>query len=78
MIDVQSSGVLKTTALVENRDGKFVGPEEEHVIAAQESLNISESGQTFINFDDQDGPDSYPFVMMTYVIIRDSIKGKIF
>ena len=75
VLDVISSGVLKTTALIENRNGKFVGPEEQYVMAALASSEISNKGDTFINFNDQDGDDSYPFVMMTYVIFRASTNG---
>ena len=65
---------MKTTALIENLDGNFVGPEELTVEEAQNNAEFV-GDNTFGNFLDVSGKNSYPFVMMNYVVIRKQIKG---
>ena len=69
-------GILKTTSLIENRDGYYVGPEEQYVIAAQENIENDKGVNSFVPFVDLHGTDSYPIVSLTYLILSNSVKGK--
>ena len=73
-LDIVAEGVLQTTALIQNLNGNFVGPEN-----VEKTLkNIDVDNNNFADFLDMNGYDSYPFIMMNYVILNDKTKGKFF
>lgn len=54
-------------ALIENREGKFVGPSSQTASIALARVNLSENLRTFIP--DPAGAESYPIVTMTWILV---------
>ena len=65
---------MQTTALIENLDGNFVGPEHYYLEEAMRNAKLSDDN--FSDYLDMKGSDSYPFIMMNYVIIKGEVSGK--
>ena len=55
------------TALLENREGKFVRPTQESCIAALAAAEMPENLRVFVP--DPAGPDSYPIVTFTWILL---------
>jgi phosphate transport system substrate-binding protein len=55
------------TALLENREGKFVRPTQESCISALDAAEMPENLRVFVP--DPAGPDSYPIVTFTWILL---------
>jgi phosphate transport system substrate-binding protein len=56
------------TALLENKEGKFVWPNEENLRAALASAQMPENLRVFVP--DPSGPDAYPITTFTWILLR--------
>jgi phosphate transport system substrate-binding protein len=56
------------TALLENREGKFVQPNEENLRAALASAQMPENLRVYVP--DPSGPDAYPIATFTWILLR--------
>jgi phosphate transport system substrate-binding protein len=55
-------------ALLENREGRFVGPTPENGTAALGAVELPENLRLFVP--DPPGPDSYPITTLTWILLR--------
>jgi phosphate transport system substrate-binding protein len=56
------------TALLENKAGKFVKPDEESLLAALASAQMPENLRVYVP--DPAGPDAYPIATFTWILLR--------